>query len=144
MKPEDLAVPNLSPDDCVKDIWDSAIGEIQPRERPRATAIDRFRREAGVDFKDVRCQAAYIRFFTRQRVWEDYGQDRWVDAWIEEHDVTFGPAPDFTADPPIPEPPEEPPEDWEPREEDPVWEFCTKDTPGAVPVWDLEVKERAR
>lgn len=141
--PDDIAAPHLSPDECYE--WGEEGEYYIQSNRPRATAIDHFAREEGVRFQDVRCTRRYMRLLTRRQSWahnaEDYARDRWVD----NHDppLTLNRdlkwvAPDGT----ICEPPRDMPmpDDWQPDEGDPVWEWCDKGDPGAIPCWYLEVR----
>ncbi len=104
--PDDLAVPDLSPDECYAFAEEEEYA-IQSN-RPRATAIGFFARDHGAAFVEVSCRRRYLRLFTRR---ESYGGDE-----------------------------ETVPENWTPGEADFVWAFCKRDTVGAIPCWELELK----
>jgi hypothetical protein len=143
--PSDLAAPRLSPDDCF--IWGEE-GEfgIQSN-RPRATAISHFAAAEGIRFQDVVCRRRYMRLLTRQQSYGyRAGPDRADTAawdWAEEHGYRYRDDA-FRDDEGVPHepPPFDPvvPADWQADEDDPVWEFCAKDAPGAMPCWELEAK----
>lgn len=67
-----------NPSDPVASIYDLVYEEMQEgivdNGTPRASGIARFAAEVGCDFQDVVCRRAYIRIFTRQEVWRDYGR----------------------------------------------------------------------
>lgn len=153
--PADPLVPGLRIDDCVTDLWDGVPGEISDASRSnRANAITYYSSEAGIEFNEVRCTIAYVHLFDRQDGWDCRGRDRWYDDWYEKNEIETvwhedrkGQPDEWTHHAPDGtliednEPPDEPPEDWEPHEDDPAWEFCKKETPGAIKVWHCEQKE---
>lgn len=155
--PDDLAWPGFHPDWCVLGHVDDGIhGSVQKADRPRASAIRFFASELGCDFADVRCTTRYIRARTRQEVWDEQGRDRWDDDYLDEHHIEIKWQPEkkdtdeewihVDADSgervELPDSPTHPPEDWEPNEDDGVWEFCKKDSPGAIKVYICEEWER--
>lgn len=127
LKPDDLVAPWLSPDDAYEDEPDEYA--IQAN-RPRASAIDRFAQDRGVDFANVSCRRRWLRILTRQESYEGRAMDDARQRWEEEHD---GDAPDALDD--------VPPE-WVVDEDDPAWAWCEKTTPGAIACWQLEVISR--
>lgn len=142
--PDRLASPGLTPDDCF--IWNDESEYGIQYNRPRATAISYFAREYGARFQDVVCRRRYWRPLTRQESysaklddisdavawdWADANGLLWRDgAWRDALGGAHEPPPiDVTV-----------PEAWEPDDDCPVWEFCEKTAPGAIPCWLLELK----
>lgn len=148
--PDDPAFPGLTPDDCFVYDRECEFG-IQPVTRPRATAMQLFAEEMGVGWKDVSCRVAYMRIYTRQESFENgSAQYQAVDDWIDSHDPPLKldrecnwVTPDGTVVL-LPADLEIVPDDWEPDEEDPVWEFCAQNNPQAVKVWRLDFRRALR
>lgn len=145
--PDDPAFPGLIPDDCFIYGQECEFG-IQPVTRPRATAMQLFAEEMGVEWKDVTCRVAYMRIYTRQESFENgSGQDRVFADWIESHDPPIHLDREFnwvTLDGTVVRIPDElevVPDDWRPDDDDPVWEFCWKFHNDAIKVWRLDLKK---
>jgi hypothetical protein len=142
-RPDELATPNLSPDDCYE--WGDECEFAIQSNRKRATAIGYFAQEMGTRFQDVRCSRGYMRLLTRQESWACGAETRAQDEWIDNHEPPLKLNGDLKwclPDGTICEPPEHfpVPEDWQPGEDDPAWESCGKDHPDAIPYWRLEEK----
>lgn len=135
LTPTDLATPGLTVDDLCLRVDEGIYGEVQDGNRPRATAISNFASEAGILFTQVQCRVRYLRFMTRQDVWNGPGKDRWVDLHCDEPEYRGKPLEACFA-----VAPEEPPADWRPDEYDPCWEFCDKAHPEAIRAWICEQK----
>lgn len=119
------------------------------RHMKRATAIARHASEHGYDFRDVQCSTCYARWLTREEQWEATGRDRWDDDQLDayffgdpERDARWADEawrhPDGTLIEfaPIPD---DPPADWQPRDDDPAWEFCERGADGSIRVYVCEV-----
>ena len=130
----------------------------------RAAAQRRFADEADVDFGKVRSCTMYGRIFTRQEAWDDYGRERAADDAF--FDLGFRHANDWTPDKPVGAPanrwveheeapgvrvpdsaidaalaldaPGRVPDDWEPDEDEDVWEACGPTALGATKLWVFE------
>lgn len=139
--PTDLAYPGLTVDDLCLRVDEGIYGEVQDGNRPRATAISNFANEAGLAFTEVRCRVRYLRFMTRQDVWNGPGRDRWCDDRINQHLIDHGTRLPLTAA--WKDVPGTPPDDWRPGEYDPCWEFCEKTHPEAIRAWICEQKPRS-
>lgn len=123
LSPDDLAFPGITLWECVVDVWDGMLGEVQPAEgRTRGKAIAAYANETGLHFTEIRCTKGYARLLTRQDVWESRGADRWYD----DQD-------DFDAQPPA-----DVPADWHPRDDDPCWTRCKPSDRGATACWFCE------
>jgi hypothetical protein len=144
--PNDLACPGLTADHCY--IWGEEEYEysIQNADRPRATATSLFADEVGVSFTRVSCKVAYIRFLTRQESYEMNAMEMAESHWYDMHQPPLHLNAAFeweTPDGVVVTAPAElstVPSDWKPDEDDPVWQFCEKTTPGAVKCWTLGVR----
>ncbi len=86
MKPrlDDLAEPNLSPDECY--VFGEEEEYALQSTRPRATAIRLFAREHGVAFAQVSCRRRYMRLLTRQESYEAHHIDNQFWSWFDDHD----------------------------------------------------------
>lgn len=103
----------------------------------RAAVQRRFANEVGVGFEEVRCVVRYARPLTYQEVWDERGRERWLDDWMEQNGVFYNLRRNqHTAHGrfiQVPDPPHEPPPDWQPAEEDPVFQIVT-DPNGSYPT----------
>lgn len=121
----------------------------------RAGAQRRYADELGVAFADVLCRTTYGRFYTRQEVWDDQGKDRWVCDKIDElelicrHDPSRGTGLaawwyEYADGNEVPEsviePPEVVPDDWQPSDDDYVWQICKKTDSGATKIYVCELR----
>jgi hypothetical protein len=143
--PDDLAAPGLMPDDCF--MWDDESECSIQSDRARATAISNFAFEWGCRFEDVVCRRRFMRRMTRQESYNARALDEAADTaawdWAEKHGFNFRDGAFRDTEGNAHEPPEfddTVPADWEPGEQDPVWGFCEKTTPDAIPCWRLESK----
>lgn len=140
-KPTDLVAPHLTPDRCYI-LDDEHEWGIQAN-RPRAAAISNYARAHGYRVREVTCRRRYLRLLTRQESWECHELEKAESDWIDNHEPPLTLNANFdwvTPDGTVCELPATlgiVPSDWEPNDDDPVWEFCKKSDAGAIPCWEL-------
>lgn len=114
----------------------------------RATAINRHANEYGCAFRDVQCMTRYARWLTRDEQWEAVGRDRYGDDQLDAYFTGDGLDPCFVDGAwrrpdgqaiELAPAPDDPPADWQPRDDDPTWEFCGRGDEGAIRVYVCEV-----
>lgn len=121
----------------------------------RGQAINRYAREMGARFTDVRATVGYILIYTRQDAWAEYGWKRAGDTlpdrlgltltgghggaaskWVRECDGK-----EFTGAELDAMVPRTVPDSFAAdNEEDPAWELVSKEHPRAIRVWICEEK----
>lgn len=145
--PDSPATSGVTPSSaCVMDeMGDYYENAVQDPSTPRATAMKIFADEIGVEFQDVRCRVAYMRPLTRQESYDHGANDRVIDNWLAEHAPLAKYRDGVLRNPDgqpveVPEDLDRVPDDWRPDEDDPAWEWCGKDDPGAMRCWRLEEK----
>lgn len=116
----------------------------------RAAAIRIHANEYGYEFGQVECRTTYARWLTRAEQWAEFGRERARD---EPENLVPCPSCGAKVGDPCDEDglalpceardeavPMDPPVGWEPDESVPAFEFCKRDSEGAIRVYRCEVK----